>query len=334
VIEILPSQAAERLRALRQRAKDAHAIVPEFESIREASAAKTNAASGLKRLLAPASEGGFRLAAGDQRVIAATKVLEKAEDEFRRVQERQAARSAAWQTSSAALANVQNWLRDGRPSGTTLEAVEVDVPKPVKGESGLFDQIENRRRRVRELKAAQHTIESAPFPSSFAKQRMREMVEQLAQRGAPSASSLIEHDDEIIWPMVQVQVQVFNAQPEAIDFAEVPDMLAIDAWRNRDALIAALDREIVAEADDKAALSHTDRELRTSETMSDLLAVERTEAALVWSAQAQSLPVEHRGDISPQALLGVALVTAPRAIDGPTTSPFAYDVVGGGGRRR
>jgi hypothetical protein len=138
---------------------------------------------------------------------------------------------------------VENWLRDGRPSGTTLEAVEVDVPKPVKGESGLFDQIENRRRRVRELKAAKHTIESAPFPSSFAKQRMREMVEQLAQRGAPSASSLIEHDGEIIWPMVQVQVQVqvFNAQPGAIGFAEVPDMLAIDAWRNRDALIAALD---------------------------------------------------------------------------------------------
>jgi hypothetical protein len=37
--------------------------------------------------------------------------------------------------------------------------------------------------------------------------------------------------------------------------------------------------------------------------MGDLLAVERDEAALVW--QAQNLPVEHRADISPLALLGL-----------------------------
>jgi hypothetical protein len=39
--------------------------------------------------------------------------------------------------------------------------------------------------------------------------------------------------------------------------------------------------------------------------MGDLLAVERDEAALVWQAQAQNLPVEHRADISPLALLGL-----------------------------
>ncbi|OSI79310.1 hypothetical protein BSZ21_01530 [Bradyrhizobium canariense] len=38
--------------------------------------------------------------------------------------------------------------------------------------------------------------------------------------------------------------------------------------------------------------------------MGDLLAVERDEAALVWPAQAQGLPVEHRADINPLALLG------------------------------
>ncbi len=45
--------------------------------------------------------------------------------------------------------------------------------------------------------------------------------------------------------------------------------------------------------------------------MSDLLAVERDESALVFAAQAQGLPVEHRNDINPVALLGVALITAP-----------------------
>ena len=39
--------------------------------------------------------------------------------------------------------------------------------------------------------------------------------------------------------------------------------------------------------------------------LGDLLAVERDEAALVWTAQSQGMPVEHRADISPLALLGL-----------------------------
>jgi hypothetical protein len=55
--------------------------------------------------------------------------------------------------------------------------------------------------------------------------------------------------------------------------------------------------------------------------MGDLLAVERDEAAVVWSAMAQNLPVEHRADINPVALLGVRLVTAPAVNPSPETSP-------------
>jgi hypothetical protein len=57
--------------------------------------------------------------------------------------------------------------------------------------------------------------------------------------------------------------------------------------------------------------------------MGDLLAVERDEATLVWQAQAQGLPVEHRSDINPVALLGIVLVTAPRATNGHAS----YDLV-------
>ncbi len=53
------------------------------------------------------------------------------------------------------------------------------------------------------------------------------------------------------------------------------------------ALIAKLNAEIDAEADDAASLSHTEREKRESEVQQDLLAVERDEAALVWTAQAE-----------------------------------------------
>src|ERR1700754_2601864 len=39
-LDALPPGAAERLRLLRQRSADAHAVIPEFEQIREASLAR------------------------------------------------------------------------------------------------------------------------------------------------------------------------------------------------------------------------------------------------------------------------------------------------------
>jgi hypothetical protein len=99
----------------------------------------------------------------------------------------------------------------------------------------------------------------------------------------------------------------------------------------KDALIAKLDAEIASEADDKSALSHEARPQRGAEVQGDLLAVERDECALVFSAQSQGPPCEHRADINPVARLGVRLVTAPAINPSPGTSPMhAYDVVHGG----
>ena len=56
------------------------------------------------------------------------------------------------------------------------------------------------RRRGRELRADAHRISSSCFPSSYCRQRMRAMVEQLAQQRAPDVSSLVEHDRSIAFP--------------------------------------------------------------------------------------------------------------------------------------
>jgi hypothetical protein len=210
------------------------------------------------------------------------------------------------------------YLRDGKPGNTTLEAVEVEPPKLNKGET-VVDAIERHRRRVRELRADLHRIESVPYPSSYAKQRMRAQIGQLAQRGAPSVSSLVEHDREIAWPTQSAQSKVYNVEKGAIAFHETTDTFALVAWLHRDALIASLDREIASEADDPAALTHEARQQREAEVMCDLLAVERDECALVWRAQSERMPVEHRADISPLALLGLRLITAPGAVPSPTS---------------
>ena len=215
-------------------------------------------------------------------------------------------------------AGCEDFLRYGVPGDCTLEAIETEPPPLKKGE-GILDAVEARGRRVRELRADLYRIASAPYPSSYSKAQMRAQIEAQAHLAVPDVTNLIEHDGKIIWPTRRVQVDVFNAQPGAIAFVEIP--VSLDPWLHRDALIAALDREIASEADDKAALSHEARQQQEAEVLGDLLAVERDEAALTWSAMEQGLPVEFRSDISPLAILQVQLVTTPRADTLPETSP-------------
>ena len=179
---------------------------------------------------------------------------------------------------------------------------------------------------MRKLRADLARIAAAPFPSGYCKARMREQVEILAGRGVPDVTALVEHDGDIIWPSQEVRSEVYSEQ-RALAFATAPDGLALVAFLCKPALIAALGREIDAECEDPAALTHEQRQLRTDEIQRDLLAVEMEEGALVWSAQAQGLPIEFRADIDPRAVLQVALVKVQRAAIGPSTSALVFDVV-------
>lgn len=332
VIDALPAGAADNLRALRDRSSDTHSLIPAFEDIRVASEVRHDAERALKRLTDHRSIGGFELSKDDGRVIAAQRTLDKATDHLKRLQQRQEAKSQAWQLASAALQSAEAWIRDGRPPGTTLRDYAGEVPKLQKGEN-VLDAIERIRRRSRELKADLARIAAAPYPSNYCKQKMRQEVEQLAQRGAASVSRLVEHDGPVEFPTMQLMVPVRSETPGAVGFAEMPDALALFAWTFKDALVAALDAEIDGESDDPASLSHEAREKAAAEVMADLLSVERDESSLVWQAQAERLPVEHRADVNPLALLGLRLVTAPLTDPSPGSSPqHAYDLVGG--RRR
>jgi hypothetical protein len=53
---------------------------------------------------------------------------------------------------------------------------------------------------------------------------------------------------------------------------------------------------------------------------------ERDECALVSIAHSQNLPIEHRADVSPIALLGVELVTARHAVRAGSSPEHAYNI--------
>jgi hypothetical protein len=74
------------------------------------------------------------------------------------------------------------------------------------------------RRRGRELKADLRRIQSAPFPSSYAKQQMRAQIEALAMSGTPNVSNLTEHDREIAWPTQMLRCQAHNTPMPSVAF--------------------------------------------------------------------------------------------------------------------
>jgi hypothetical protein len=319
----LPPGAADKFQRLQQDVEDARALLPDFETRREASNERLAAAQRLKRLQDPAQQGGFNLPDENLSVSVARRELAKADAALTRIDDLHKQRSSALQAANAVLSNIMGWIRAGRPGSTVLEEVEIEPPKLNRGEA-VRDAIERLRRRGRELKADAHRIRSAPYPSRFCKERAKAQVEALAERGTPDVAMLIEHGADIAWPTQNMTAMVHSKEIPALAFAQVIDVPALFAWTFRETLIAKLDAEIDAAADDANALSPEARAEAEAEVLADLLAVERDECALVWRSEGQ---VEHRADADPRALLGLALVTLARPT-APTSAAMAVDFMG------
>jgi hypothetical protein len=179
------------------------------------------------------------------------------------------------------------------------------------------------------LRADAHRIRSAPYPSAHAKAQMRQQIEQIAERGAPSVSRLVELDGPLDFQTQRLTSEI-HGERRQLGFAETADAVALICWLHRDAMIAKLDAEISTEADDGAALSHEARQKAEAEVMGDLLDIERQEAALVFAAWEHGLACEHRSDCSQLAILQVQLVTVPRAAPPPSSPERAgYNLIGG-----
>ena len=156
----------------------------------------------------------------------------------------------------------------------------------------------------------------------------------MAQAGTPVVSDVIEHDRKLVWPMQRLQGAIVNAQVPSFSVTEVPDVLGLFAFVHKVKLLASLDALVSEEADDDAALTHEARQHQEAEVMADLLAVERDEAALVWRAMDERLPMEHRADCAPQAILRCMIVIAPSVTASGTSREHGIDIVDHSGRRR
>src|SRR5258708_23771657 len=99
----------------------------------------------------------------------------------------------------------------------------------------------------------------------------------------PDVSGLIEHDQDVQWPMQRVQSQVIGAE-RSLAFHEAVDVVGLFAFLLKPAMISVLDALVDAEKDDKNSLSHEARQQREAEAMGDLIDIERQEAELGFQA--------------------------------------------------
>jgi hypothetical protein len=327
-VAYLSAGAAQKLQALRDRASERHAVTIPFSEIQDASVARQQAEARLKRLLAPPSDDGFNLPADDPRAVSARRLVDKTTADLRRLNERNASRTAAWHAVSQALSACEEWIKNGIPGNVTLEDYDGPEPSLSKSENGPLDAIENRRVKVKSLHADLSRIRSAPFPSIHAKQQMRSQVAALVQRGAASAADIVKNNGKLVFAHERRSIPVIVAKEGAIVAWQEFDALATFCWLHETALVEKLSREIDALGNNgETALSVPDREKQEAEILSDLLAIEREETFFVWRAQEQNLPVEHRGSCSPIALLGLLLTTTPRAEGAHGSSnEHAYEV--------
>ena len=174
------------------------------------------------------------------------------------------------------------------------------------------------------------SVRSSPWPSSIAKEKAKAQIDALAEAGTPDCDRCIEHGLPVMFATSSLVSAVRNVDaPGAAAFSEIPDSLGLVCWLFRDQLLAKVNAELDEAADDKTALSQEQREQMGAQIITDMLAVERSECSLIWAVDAEGTVIDFRATTTPEAVLGIRLITvAPRVAAPGTSADHAYDIVG------
>ena len=331
--EVLPP-AAQKFTALAQRAHDLHSSIPMHETIYEMAKQQTAHQNRINYLVRHRSEGGMGQAEDAPAVVDEQKKLARASSERARLQELSDIRGQRWAICKRLETNVIDFvLKGGIPGGCQLAEHE-DEPTLLKKGERIADAVERYRHRLRELAADRHRVKSSPWPSSQAKAAVRAQITALADAAAPDCDRAIEHGLPVNFATVVTTALAHGTDKPTTVSNESVDFLGLLCWLMPDQIVARIEQELDAIADDKAALSQQQRDEMEAQINSDMLLIERAECSLIWhNAEASNgeVVIDFREGTSPLAILGCKLVTAPAVSS--SNELYAYDIFGGGGRR-
>jgi hypothetical protein len=239
-----------------------------------------------------------------QSVAEATARRDKAKAEFARLQQIHDERAAAWQVITRLVTNLESWIKGVR---SDEKITEYEGPPPLVGRLPPTKAIERYRSELERLRNELEQVECAPIPSAEAKRIARDHVAELARLGKPDVTTLVCADvfGERGIKFQTVGVDVRTIHRAGVGQGEVVNPLALAAWLHSEAMIAKLDAEIDAEANDGRALSDADRERRKTQLRAEILAVERAEELTIVSAEGEGSAIPRRPDADPRAVLNM-----------------------------
>ena len=133
----------------------------------------------------------------------------------------------------------------------------------------------------------------------------RAELQELIERGTPDVSRMVEIGAGIDWPQVTERMAIISTATDQYGYAtgERIDAHALFAFLFSKQLTAALDVQIDAVADDRAALDDKTRKQKLVEIAVEKLAVERAECSAIEAAALDGIAVDYREGCDVRAAL-------------------------------
>jgi hypothetical protein len=327
VLDLLPPEAAERLRDLRQQADDLLVLnQSSFVETQDLQVEIHKHKTRIGQLTLERGAGGYGLTTDAPQVRDEQSRLDKKLHELARQRQLAELRGGRFQNLKRLVSACEAFLRSGIPPGTVVAALPEIEPHLRKNETPL-QAIERLRYRLGELDADARKAEAAPIPSSVAKARMREQLSRLAEQGAPSALRLVELGTELEFATTTQRLPIISTSAD-FSFAqgEAPDAIGMLLWAFRDVIIGKVELLIDEDSDDANSLTDVARAEVLERIANERLQIEYTECALVRAAQREGGAVEFRPDSNVCALLNVELVPAPPSAPDPSAGRAGWVV--------
>lgn len=237
-------------------------------------------------------------------------MLDAAQAEFERVETIRGARAHTSGQLRALLDRIDAYLATIRDGAPPLEPYAGDTKPGKKAGEEIVQAVDRVRKEIAGIQAELAAVKAAPHPAADVKRRVREEIDQLVQRGRPSVYEALEYGEPVkfaecmqTFPLEGAAQGPTPARIHGLAGGMLPDALALVAWLHRDTLLAALEREIDEVADDKAALSDSDRTTKLAALRKTLLQLERSDCALIKLSHGA---LAYRVDSDPRAVLELA----------------------------
>jgi len=187
-------------------------------------------------------------------------------------------------------------------AGRQIHRGRYPLPKLGKNET-LANALEHNATEQGRVSDALAAVGNAPRTIAEAKAAVRQEIAWLAEKGRPEVAGLF-HNQGIEWATELFQAGGYGAHQYVVA-ATVKDAFALTIWANRDAIISALDQEIVRQGDDSAAMSADDQAAKVAALEAQLITLQRQAEAMIDRLEADGAPHIQRRVTDPAILLGI-----------------------------